>query len=67
MPPDKYIKIGNINTRYWAEGERGSPVILIHGLGASADIWMHNISALAESTVSMFPTSSVSAAPTSRK
>jgi 4,5:9,10-diseco-3-hydroxy-5,9,17-trioxoandrosta-1(10),2-diene-4-oate hydrolase len=48
MPQDRYIKIGNINTRYWAEGDKGSNVILIHGLGASADIWMHNILALAE-------------------
>ncbi|MGZ3577600.1 MAG: alpha/beta fold hydrolase [Syntrophales bacterium] len=48
MPQDKYIKIGDVNTRYWAEGDEGSNVILIHGLGASADIWMHNISALAE-------------------
>jgi 4,5:9,10-diseco-3-hydroxy-5,9,17-trioxoandrosta-1(10),2-diene-4-oate hydrolase len=48
MPQDKYIKIGDINTRYWAEGDKGSNVILIHGLGASADIWMHNISAIAE-------------------
>jgi 4,5:9,10-diseco-3-hydroxy-5,9,17-trioxoandrosta-1(10),2-diene-4-oate hydrolase len=48
MPQDRYIKIGNVNTRYWAEGDRGSNVILIHGLGASADIWMHNFSALAE-------------------
>jgi pimeloyl-ACP methyl ester carboxylesterase len=47
MPQDRYIKIGNINTRYWAEGDKGSNVILIHGLGASADIWMHNISAIA--------------------
>lgn len=47
MPQDKYIKIGDINTRYWAEGDKGSNVVLIHGLGASADIWMHNISAIA--------------------
>ncbi len=47
MPQDRYIRIGNINTRYWAEGDKGSNVILIHGLGASADIWMHNISAIA--------------------
>ncbi|HYA13059.1 MAG TPA: alpha/beta fold hydrolase [Syntrophales bacterium] len=48
MPPDKYIRIGSINTRYWEEGEKGSPVILIHGLGASAEIWMHNVCAIAE-------------------
>ena len=46
MPQDRYIKIGNVNTRYWAEGDKGPNVILIHGLGASADIWMHNISAI---------------------
>jgi 4,5:9,10-diseco-3-hydroxy-5,9,17-trioxoandrosta-1(10),2-diene-4-oate hydrolase len=46
VPPDKYIGIGNINTRYWEEGGKGSPVILIHGLGASAEIWMHNVSAI---------------------
>jgi pimeloyl-ACP methyl ester carboxylesterase len=48
MPQDRYIKVGDVNTRYWAEGDKGSNVVLIHGLGASADIWMHNISALAE-------------------
>jgi len=48
MPQDRDIKIGNINTRYWAEGDNGSNVILIHGLGASVDIWMHNILAIAE-------------------
>ena len=47
-PQDRYVKIGDINIRYWAEGDKGSNVILIHGLGASADIWMNNISALAE-------------------
>lgn len=48
MPPDKYIRIGNINTRYWEEGKEGSTIILIHGLGASAEVWMYNVSALAE-------------------
>jgi 4,5:9,10-diseco-3-hydroxy-5,9,17-trioxoandrosta-1(10),2-diene-4-oate hydrolase len=47
MPQDRYIKIGDVNTRYWVEGDKGSNVVLIHGLGASADIWMHNISAIA--------------------
>jgi len=48
MPQDRYIKNGDINTRYWAEGDKEANVVLIHGLGASADIWMHNISVLAE-------------------
>ena len=47
MPRDHYIRIGAINTRYWAEGNSGSSVILIHGLGASAEIWIDNVSALA--------------------
>jgi len=47
-PKDQYIKVGNINTRYWALGDQGSPVILIHGLGASSEIWMHNVEIMAE-------------------
>lgn len=47
MPQDNYIRAGDINTRYWVLGNQGSPVILIHGLGASAEIWMHNVEALA--------------------
>jgi len=45
---DQYIKVGEINTRYWSVGDEGSTVILIHGLGASAEIWMHNVNAIAE-------------------
>jgi len=48
MPEDHYIKVGNLKTRYWALGDKGTPVILIHGLGASADIWRYNVDALAE-------------------
>ncbi len=48
MPEDRYIKVGNLKTRYWALGDKGTVVILIHGLGASADIWMHNVEALAK-------------------
>jgi pimeloyl-ACP methyl ester carboxylesterase len=45
---DRYIKVGNHRTRYWALGDKGTTVILIHGLCVSADIWMHNIEALAK-------------------
>ena len=48
MPEDRYSQVGNFRIRYWALGEKGPPVILIHGLGASADIWMHNVEALAK-------------------
>lgn len=47
-PEDRYIKVGNLKTRYWALGDRGASVILIHGLGASADIWVHNVGPLAK-------------------
>ena len=48
MPEDHYIKVGTLKIRYWALGNKGTPVILIHGLGASADIWMYNVEALAK-------------------
>jgi 4,5:9,10-diseco-3-hydroxy-5,9,17-trioxoandrosta-1(10),2-diene-4-oate hydrolase len=48
MPEDQYIKVGNLKTRYWALGDQGTVVILIHGLGASADIWKHNVEAFAK-------------------
>ena len=48
MPEDRYIKVGNHRIRYWALGDKGTVVILIHGLGASADIWMYNVGALAK-------------------
>ena len=48
MPEDYYIKVGTLKIRYWALGNKGTPVILIHGLGASADIWMYNVEALAK-------------------
>ena len=33
MPKDRYVDIGGVNTRYWAAGDEGRAVILIHGLG----------------------------------
>ena len=47
MPQDRYIKVGTINTRYWAEGSQGSPVILIHGIGGYIEAWLPNFDALA--------------------
>ena len=46
-PEDQYIKAGGINTRYWVAGNQEHCIILIHGLGASAEIWLYNIAALA--------------------
>src|SRR5271157_3627912 len=48
MPEDRYIQVGNLKTRYWALGDKGTVVILIHGLGVSADVWIHNVEPLAK-------------------
>jgi 4,5:9,10-diseco-3-hydroxy-5,9,17-trioxoandrosta-1(10),2-diene-4-oate hydrolase len=45
---DRYIKIGSIDTRYWSAGDRGTPVILLHGGGSSIEIWVYNIQRLAQ-------------------
>lgn len=45
---DQYVKVGNINTRFWTLGDEGASVILIHGLGGSVENWMFNINALAQ-------------------
>jgi pimeloyl-ACP methyl ester carboxylesterase len=45
---EKYVKVGNINTRLWSAGEKGTNVILIHGLGGSIENWVNNIEALAQ-------------------
>ena len=46
-PEDHYIKIGNINTRYWTAGDAGPNVVLIHGVGRFMEEWLPNMDALA--------------------
>ena len=46
-PQDRYIQVGQINTRYWAEGSQGSPVVLIHGIGGYVENWLPSFSVLA--------------------
>jgi pimeloyl-ACP methyl ester carboxylesterase len=46
-PEDRYVKVGKINARYWAEGDQGSPVVLIHGIGGSVESWLPTFGALA--------------------
>ncbi len=48
LPQDRYVKVGNINTRFWQAGNKGSTVVLVHGLGGSVENWMHNIDVLAQ-------------------
>jgi len=46
-PKDHYRKIGKINTRYWIDGDQGSPIILIHGIGEYLESWLPSFNALA--------------------
>jgi 4,5:9,10-diseco-3-hydroxy-5,9,17-trioxoandrosta-1(10),2-diene-4-oate hydrolase len=48
QPEDRYIKVGNINTRYWAAGDKGSAVVLVHGLGGCIENWVYNVDPLAQ-------------------
>ncbi len=47
IPPDLYVSIDNVNTRYWQMGDRGSTLILLHGGNGSIEFWLYNIAALA--------------------
>lgn len=46
-PQDHYLRVGQFNTRYWAEGSQGSPVVLIHGIGCYIENWLPSFGALA--------------------
>jgi pimeloyl-ACP methyl ester carboxylesterase len=47
-PQDQYIKVGNTNTRFWAAGDKGTAVILLHPGLSSVENWVLNINALAK-------------------
>ena len=47
-PQDQYIKVGDINTRFWTSGSEGPAVILIHGIGDAVETWESNINVLGE-------------------
>jgi pimeloyl-ACP methyl ester carboxylesterase len=49
LPPDLYIDINGIKTRYWQMGKSGSPVILLHGGNGSIEFWLYNVADLAAS------------------
>ena len=46
-PKDRYIKVGQFNTRYWVAGDQGSPIILVHGIGQYVEYWASAINELA--------------------
>lgn len=47
-PQDRYVQVGPINTRYWTSGDKGTTVILLHGIGSSVETWAYNINVLAQ-------------------
>ena len=47
-PPDRYVVVNGINTRYWQMGDSGSKLVLLHGGNGSIEFWLYNIAALAQ-------------------
>jgi pimeloyl-ACP methyl ester carboxylesterase len=47
-PPDRYLLVNGINTRYWQMGNNGSTIILLHGGNGSIEFWLYNIATLAQ-------------------
>jgi 4,5:9,10-diseco-3-hydroxy-5,9,17-trioxoandrosta-1(10),2-diene-4-oate hydrolase len=47
-PQVQYTKVGQIKTRFWALGDKGSTVLLIHGIGGSLEDWILNADAIAK-------------------
>ena len=45
---DHYVKVNDVNTRYWVAGSEGPVVLLIHGIGCAVDSWILNINAIAQ-------------------
>ena len=48
LPPDRYLDVNGVRTRYWMVGEQGTPILLVHGILRFAEDWIHNIEALAQ-------------------
>ena len=44
---DRYLSLDNVRVRYWQAGRDGTPVLLVHGFGASVEWWEQNVAALA--------------------
>jgi 4,5:9,10-diseco-3-hydroxy-5,9,17-trioxoandrosta-1(10),2-diene-4-oate hydrolase len=40
---DRYLRAGEVRTRYWQEGSEGSNLVLLHGLGSYLNSWCLNI------------------------
>ncbi|WP_161594611.1 alpha/beta fold hydrolase [Marimonas lutisalis] len=45
---DRFIDVDGVRTRYWAAGDRGSPVVLVHGIACVIEHWEQNFEALSK-------------------
>jgi len=45
---DRYVRVGETRVRYWSAGSQGTPVLLVHALGASVEYWGRVITTLAQ-------------------
>lgn len=48
IPEDQYVWVGDIKTRYWRLGDRGTAILLLHGIGSCVETWTLNMLALAQ-------------------
>lgn len=48
MPPDQYVWVGDVRTRYWSLGDRGSAIVFVHGIGSAIETWALNVAPLAQ-------------------
>lgn len=44
---DQYAHVDDVHVRYWRAGQNGTPVLLVHGFGASVEWWERNVAAMA--------------------
>lgn len=47
-PPEEFLQVGAVKTHYVHKGERGLPVVLVHGFGGSTFTWAKTIDSLAD-------------------
>jgi pimeloyl-ACP methyl ester carboxylesterase len=47
LPPDLYLQVNGIETRYWQMGEGERNIILLHGGNGSIEFWLYNVATLA--------------------
>ena len=46
-PPEEFVMVGSIKTHFIRKGDKGPPVVLVHGFGASTITWQKTLNALA--------------------